>query len=103
MAKLDNGVMNSAVFYHKIKLADCFRQSRGEKIPFTENSGWLPPTSRVDPEIIKSYKKIMKKVGDMNVYTNHSAMERRALNKLRKNRKIVIKPADRGVSNCHTI
>ena len=91
--------MDSAFFDHKMKLADCFRQSRGEKIPFTENSGWLPPTSRVDPEIIKSYKKIMKKVGDMNVYTNHqnlSAMERRALNKLRKNRKIVIKPADKG-------
>ena len=38
----------------------------------------------------------MKKVGDMNVYTNHqnlSAMERYALN---KNLKIVIKPADRG-------
>ena len=33
----------------------------------------------------------MKKLGDMKVYTNHqnlSAMERRALNKLRKNRKI---------------
>ena len=41
----------------------------------------------------------MKKVGDMKVYTNHqniSAMERRALNKLRKNRKIVIKPANKG-------
>ena len=85
--------MDSAVFEHKMKLADCFRQSRGEKIPFTENSGWLPHISRVDPEIIKSYKKIMKKVGGMNVYTNHqnlSAMERR------KNRKIVIKPADKG-------
>ena len=73
--------MDSAVFYHKIKMADCFR---GEKIPFAENSGWLPPTSRVDPEIIKSYKNIMIKVGDMNVYTNHqnlSAMERCAINK----------------------
>ena len=73
--------MDSAAFDHNMKLADCFRQSRGEKIPFTENSGWLPPTSRVDPEIIKSYKKIMKKVGDMNVHTNHqnlSAMERRS-------------------------
>ena len=41
----------------------------------------------------------MKKVGDMNVYTNHqnlSAIERRALNKLHKNRKIVIKSADKG-------
>ena len=41
----------------------------------------------------------MKKVGDMKVYTNHqniSAMEHRVLNKLRKNRKIVIKPADKG-------
>ena len=59
----------------------------------------VTPTSRVDPEIIKSYKKIMKKVGDMNVYSNHQLiypMERRALNKLRKNRNIVIKPADKG-------
>ena len=82
-----------------MKLADCFLQTQGEKIPFTENSCWLPPTSRVDPEIIKSYKKIMKKVGDMNVYTNHqnlSAMERRALNKLRNNRKKFINPADKG-------
>ena len=41
----------------------------------------------------------MKQVGGMNVYTNHqnmSAMERRALNKLRKNLIIVIKPADKG-------
>ena len=41
----------------------------------------------------------MKKVGDMNVYTNHknlSAIECHALNKLRKNRKIVIKPPDKG-------
>ena len=41
----------------------------------------------------------MKKVGDMKVHTNHqniSAMERRALNILRKNRTIVIKPADKG-------
>ena len=41
----------------------------------------------------------MKQVGDMNVYTNHqnlSAVECRALNKLRKNRQIVIKPADKG-------
>ena len=41
----------------------------------------------------------MKKVADMNVYTNHqnlSAMERRALNKLRKNQTIVKKPADKG-------
>ena len=70
-----------------------------KKIPFTENPGWLPPTSRIDAEIITCYKMIMTKVGDMNVYTNHqniSAMERRALNKLRKNRKIVIKPADKG-------
>ena len=40
----------------------------------------------------------MKKVGDMDVYTNHqniSAMERRVLNKLRKTRKCVIKPADK--------
>ena len=37
-------------------------------------------------------------MGDTKVYTNHqniSAMERRALNKLRKN---VIKPADKGSS-----
>ena len=41
----------------------------------------------------------MKKVGDMKVYTNHqnlSAMECHALNKLCKNRQIVIKPADKG-------
>ena len=34
----------------------------------------------------------MNKVGDMNVYTNHqhiSAMERRALNKLRTNLKLL--------------
>ena len=38
-------------------------------------------------------------MGDMKVYTNHqnlSAMECRALNKLCKNRQIVIKPADKG-------
>ena len=90
--------MDSAVFDH-MKVADCFRQSRGEKIPFTEKSGWLPPTSKVDPEIIKSYKQIMKEVGDMKVYTNQqnlSAMQRSALNKLRKNLKIVIKPANKG-------
>ena len=55
------------------------------KIPFTETSGWLPPTSKVDLQIIKSYKNVMKTVGDMNVYTNHqnlSAMEYCAPNKL---------------------
>ena len=38
-------------------------------------------------------------MGDMKVYTNHpnlSAMERRALSKLRKNLKIVIKPTNKG-------
>ena len=43
----------------------------------------------------------MKKVGDVKVYTNHqnlSAMEPRAVNQLRKNRKIVIKPADKGLA-----
>ena len=36
-------------------------------------------------------------MGDLNVYTEHlSAMERRALNKLRKNQKMVIQPADKG-------
>ena len=47
---------------------------------------------------IKSYKNIVKKVGNMNVYTNYqnlSVMKRRALIILRKNRKIVIKPADK--------
>ena len=53
----------------------------------------------------------------MNVYTNHqnsSAMERRAFNKLRKKKKkkptkkhtknyTVIKPSDKGVSDCHSI
>ena len=63
-----------------MKLADCFWQSRGEKIPFTENSAWLSSTSKIGAEIIKSYKKYNEKVGDMNVYTNHqnfSSMERK--------------------------
>ena len=58
--------MDSAVFDHKMNLANYFLQSRGEKIPFTENSGWLPLTSRVDPEITKSDKKIMKKSKDLH-------------------------------------
>ena len=70
--------MDSAVFDHKIK-------------------SHLLKTGR-------SYKKIMKKVGDMNIYTNHqnicykniSAMECYALNKLCKNLKKIIKPADKG-------
>ena len=98
-AQLDNGVMDTEVFGHKMKLADYFRHSRGEKIPFTENSGWSPPNSKVDPEISKAHKKIIEKVRDLTVHSNQqnlSVMERRALNKLRKNRKIVIKPADKG-------
>ena len=50
-------------------------------------------------KLLNHIKIVMKKVGDMNVYTNHqnlSAIECHALNKLRKNRKIVIKPPDKG-------
>ena len=70
-----------------------------KKISFTQKSGWLPSTSKVDTEIIKCYENIMKKVGEMKDYMYHqnmSVMERRPLKKLHKNRKIVIKPADKG-------
>ena len=61
--QLDNGIMDACVFEQKMKLADRFRHSCGQKPPFTENSGWTPSNSSVDPEIIKTHKKDNGKSG----------------------------------------
>ncbi len=96
-------ILRSLQAYHRrIKLETFFEGKRRqkEKTPFTYSSDWTPSLSRLP-------KQISQIIGaDLYAYKhlhwgrretpNLTMSEQRALNQLRKNNNIVIKPADKG-------
>jgi hypothetical protein len=96
---LDTGLIEVANFGHSVKIAHHFRNLNGESKPFTGKSGWDPPDRLVDDNIkatIKTVAGIARSLPVTNNKQNLSFPERQAINKLRKNQNIIIKPADKG-------
>lgn len=90
-------------YHRKLKLADYFRDSSGEKRPFTGPSLWSPSLTEISPEITELIQK------DKNIFNNHynsldrnfkinnlNSEELNALKELKSMKHIVIKPADKG-------
>jgi hypothetical protein len=86
-------------FSHRVKLADFFRNSKSNILPFVERTGWAPDSKLVDPAIPDSIKIVKERIENVEFPKNHKNLsyeERQALTGLRKNNDIVIKPADKG-------
>ena len=99
-ALLDDGFSHISALGRKLKCQDFFKDRESQpKLPFTEPTGWSPPEEKVNPKISGFVRACMARTGTLGLFPNQNnltASERRALRKLRKNQKIVIKPADKG-------
>lgn len=89
-------------YHRRISLAVYYRNSKNSKnyLPFTGSSGWTPPLDTLPPavrELIEDDKKVFgrcyKRITES---LNISSEELRALQELKRNKTIVIKPADKG-------
>lgn len=88
-------------YHRKIKLAAYYRNSNKKVyLPFTGTSDWTPPLAKLPPAVgeliqedVKMFRKHCKSVQES---LNISSQEIRALQELKSNRNIVIKPADKG-------
>jgi len=101
MGILDDGSMEAGHFSRQLQLADYFRNATVDKPPFVAKSGWSPPKSELDPEIQTIHQRVMTRIRQLPRYNNKqnlSASERRALSNIRRNSKLIIKPADKGAS-----
>jgi len=103
----DTGDVNDAVaqFERRIKLAYHFGKHPGNKrnlsTKFKEKSTWSPPEHTIHDKINMHLTNIENEIQNVdNNYgkSNISKSERKALNRLRKDNTIVIKPADKGSS-----
>lgn len=89
-------------YHRRIKLETFFEGKRRqkEKTPFTYSSDWNPPLSKLPKQTYQiigadlyAYKQLH---WGRRETRNLTISEERALNQIRKNRNIVIKPADKG-------
>jgi len=85
----------------KVKLQYFFRQlnKNSDKLPFTENSNWIPPDKFMTSEIHTKLAELRSEVLNLNILKdkqNLSFEEKSALQNLKSNDKLVIKKADKG-------
>lgn len=89
-------------YHRRLKLEAFFerKRNRKEKKPFTGGSDWTPPLSSLPQqitEIVEADLKAFKHLHwERNEIPNLTTSEERALSSLKKNKKIVVKPADKG-------
>lgn len=96
-----NGILYAAEkFGRRLKLAYFFNnRPKSVKLPFTAPSGWVPPAHMVHPEVFENIYDTREEIGSVTVpleQKNLSNTERCAINTLKSNQDIVIKPADKG-------
>ena len=89
------------LYHRKIKLATYFQNAKDTiPPPFTPKSDWTPPDGKLPPEITALIRTDIQHVDTkfQVSYTrpNLSREETEALKELKNNRKIIIKPADKG-------
>ena len=90
-------------FTRRIKLTYFFAGVNDGKSPkpFIQKSDWTPPDPFIHKVILERIGSIDKSVKDINLFQGNSNLpkeEIKALHTLRTNRRIVIKPADKGSS-----
>lgn len=88
-------------YHRRIKLATYYRNSTNNAyLPFSGTSGWSPSLEKLPPaigQLIQEDKKFFKKHGKaIRENVNISTQEIAALQQLKRNKNIIIKPADKG-------
>lgn len=88
-------------YHRRLKLLDHFDyQSDCPREPFTFSSDWVPKEAQISDPIRDLVREDLRGLGRLSFrwrpVSNLSPEERRALKKLKNNRDIVIKPADKG-------
>ena len=89
------------LYHRKIKLATYFQNTKDTiPPPFTPKSDWTPPDGKLPPEITALIRTDIQHVDTKfraaHTRPNLSREETEALKELKNNRKIIIKPADKG-------
>ena len=92
--------MNILSLGRKLKCKDFFenRPTKPKEL-FVEPTGWSPPDQMVNPKMSQFITACTSRTRKLSLFPNQNnltATERQALQKLRKNQKIVIKPANKG-------
>ena len=90
-------------FGRKLKIKYFFRYERNSysknQKTFTYKSNWVPADKVTDPDLLECISNYTKEIGDLNIFkekSNLSSSERVTLNRLRRNKNIVFKKADKG-------
>ena len=106
--KITTDMITSAIeeFTIRIKRKTFFdnfsrRFALGKKQPFTNKSSWVPPDSKIHPDVLECINNFTIEIKDIKISSddqNLTESEQLALKNLKSNHDIVIKKADKGAA-----